>query len=561
MRRSIVSVLLAGAAPLTALLIAAPAPAQSSAQMGPPDDQPTSWDAQRDVQDDTGEGRMAVSVDLPDETPADVAQLATSGAPVTALPDALRLAYWTSPALLAQRAAVKSVDYRVPQARAEYGPKLNYQLSDTYVRDSFEPTPNIFGQIPKGSTIRSGWSTTAAAILTQPLFTFGRTFAQERFAVAQRAFQAQVLRSTEQQAMLDAVSAYVGLLRDRAGVTIARDNLNSLENELGDNQSRFKVHEVTVTDIQQVITRTELGRAQLYAAQRDAASSEAVFVQKIGAPAGTLAAPNPLELPVRTLEEAYAYAEGHNPVLLAAHERERVSRASLVSAKADLMPRVDFRGTYNYGSQSPYNNQARVKEQRGEFIISGPIFESGLRQARVGEAKAANDADWRLIDGALRDSRAQLATAWNDWKSQDASIGALGLSVEAAQKAYEGALLQERAGLVTTLDVLQLARELLAARSNYNSAIAGSYIGQARVLAAMGALEQRWLLPDDPQYNAQTHYDRVKRHGDVPLFTPLMRALDGLSVGPADKRALRDPAVKLETPPVKLDTVPVPDKK
>lgn len=548
MRRSIASLLLAG----TALLATARAPAQTASPMGPPDDERAEVDTQRDVQDDADDARMAVSIDLPDETPADVAQMATSGAPVTALPDALRLAYWTSPALLAQRAAVKSVDYRVPQARANYGPKLDFQLTDTYQRDSLEPTAiqQQFGQ--KRSAEFKGWSTTATAILTQPLFTFGRNFAQERFAVAQRAFQAQVLRSTEQQAMLDAVSAYVGLLRDRAGVTIAKDNLDSLESELKDNLARFKVHEVTMTDVQQVITRTELGRAQVYAAERDAASSEATFVQKVGVPAGTLAAPNPLQLPVRTLEEAYAYAEAHNPVLLAAHERERVSRASLVSAKADLMPRVDFRGTANYGSQSPYNNQARVKEQRGEFIISGPIYESGLRQAKVGEAKAANDSDWRLIDGALRDSRAQLAAAWNDWKSQEASIDRLAMSVEAAQKAYDGAQLQERAGLVTTLDVLQLARELLAARSNYNSAIAGAYIGQARVLASMGALEQRWLLPDDPQYNAQVHFDRVKHKGDVPLFTPLMRALDGLSVGAADKRALRDPAAKVETPAVKL---------
>jgi hypothetical protein len=33
-----------------------------------------------------------------------------------------------------------------------------------------------------------------------------------------------------------------------------------------------------------------------------------------------------------------------------------------------------------------------------------------------------------------------------------------------------------------------------------------------------------------------------------------MRALDGLTVGPAQKRALRDPATKVETPAVKLST-------
>jgi outer membrane protein len=545
MRRISLPLLLSGAA---FALLALPAVASDDpGTMGPSDNR-----AEAPAGPDAYDGdarRMDVAVDLPDETPADVAQLAQSGAPVTTLPDALRLAYWTAPDLLAQRASLKGVDYRVPQARAGYGPKLDFQATQSYVR-SDKDAFGIF--VPKG--IYHGFSNSAAAVLTQPLFTFGRNFAAERTALAQRAYQAQALRSIEQQALLDALSAYVGLLRDRAAVAIAQDNLDTLQSELSDNQARFKVHEVTATDVQQVITRAELGRAQLYAAQRDAASSEAAFVQKIGGPAGTLGAPNPLDLPVRTLEEAYAYAEGHNPVLLAAHERERVSRASLAAVKADLMPRVDFRGTALYGNQSQYDNNARNRELRGEVTVSGPIYESGLRQAKVGEAIAANDSDWRLIDAALRDNRAGLAASWNDWKAQEAAIERYGIAVDSAQKALDGAKLQERAGLITTLDVLELTRELLSARSAYNTAIASAYVSQARALALMGALEQRWLLPDDPLYDPQVHFNRVKHHGDIPLFTPVMRALDGLTVGPAQKRALRDPATKVETPAVKLST-------
>jgi outer membrane protein len=572
MRRVSLPLLLSAAAPL-ALLAGPLAAAAGPGTMGPVDDTAPDAAYPADPSDGGSDGsadgsgsygadaeqhRMAMLADLPSETPADIAQLAQGGAPVTALTDALRLAYWTSPAVLAQRSAVKSTDYRVTQARAAFGPKLDYQLTDAYQRDSLEPqrcapgTPSIFCPAPgTRSTERKGFSTTASAVLTQPLFTFGRNFAAERFSVAQRNFQAQVLRSTETQALFETIAAYVGLLRDRAAVAIASDNLDILATQQADTQARFKVREVTATDVQQVVTRAELARAQLFAAQRDAASSEATFAQKIGAPAGTLAAPNPLDLPVRTLEEAYAYAEANSPVLQAAHYRELVSRAALVQAKADLMPRVDFQGTALYGSQSPYNNASRVKEQRGEVIISGPIYESGLRQAKVGEAKAANDADWRLIDGAVRDNRASLAAAWNDWKAQEAAMERLALSVESAQNALDGARLQQRAGLITTLDVLELARDLLNVRSSYNSSIASAYTSQARVLALMGALEPRWLLPDDPRYNPQVHFDKVKNKGQIPLFTPLMRALDGLSVGPADRRALRDPGTQVETPAVK----------
>lgn len=193
-------------------------------------------------------------------------------------------------------------------------------------------------------------------------------------------------------------------------------------------------------------------------------------------------------------------------------------------------------------------------------MVSGPIYESNLRQSKVEEVKAANDSDWRLIDSAVRDNRAALAAAWDDWKAQEAAIERLALSVDSAQKALDGARLQERAGLLTTLDVLEITRELLNVRSSYNSSIASAYTSQARVLALMGALEPRWLLPDDPRYDPQVHFDKVKHRGDLPLFSPLMRALDGLSVGPADRRALRDPGTQVETPAVNLSTPPAPTK-
>ena len=297
----------------------------------------------------------------------------------------------------------------------------------------------------------------------------------------------------------------------------------------------------------------DLSRVQLLAAERDAASSEATFVRMIGAPAAAeLAPPNPLDLPVRTLEEAYAYAETHNPVLLAAQERERTSRASLSAARSDLMPRVDLNSSANLLSQSPYKDGVRQIDMRATISITGPIYESGLRRAKVAQAQAANDSDWRLMDGALRDNRATLASAWNDWQAQTAAIERLASAVEAAQRAYDGAVLQERAGMVTTLDVLQLARELLTARSNYNSAIAAAYLAKAQVLGSMGALEQSWLLPDAPRDNADGRARHVIENADVPFVTESLRAVDGTTKGSFHKRPVRDPAAQLTTPPVKL---------
>jgi outer membrane protein TolC len=119
----------------------------------------------------------------------------------------LRYAYWTSPVLLAQRQRAQQ-RWGVAQARAAYGPKLDYSLTYGWTRTA--------SRSPRAcSSSASGWTSTATAVLTQPLFTFGRAFASERAARAQAAYQLAVLRSTEQQALFDALDAFVGLRRTR----------------------------------------------------------------------------------------------------------------------------------------------------------------------------------------------------------------------------------------------------------------------------------------------------------------------------------------------------------
>ena len=224
---STLALLLVGVAvPQTPVLAAAPA------LVGPVDSAPLREDDARDDEDgrdDQASPRVHLAADLPPETPAAIRTAATSDAPVGDWNLALALAYWTSPAILAQRALVKSYDYRVPEARAAYGLQLDYQLMQGWQRDRNDPTAlqRQLGQITPMTSW--GFSNSAMAVLTMPLFTFGRNASAERSAAAQRAYQKQVLRSTEQGAFYDAVAAYAGLIRDRASVAIARDNLTALD--------------------------------------------------------------------------------------------------------------------------------------------------------------------------------------------------------------------------------------------------------------------------------------------------------------------------------------------
>lgn len=441
---------------------------------------------------------------------------------------ALRESYWNNPKLLSERARLRSTDYKVPLARAEYGPKLDFRVGRGYQRAERAITTTA------SSETRSAWVTTASLVVSMPLYSFGRLAANERSAWAEVSYGRSVLQSVEADTLFDALNSYNAVLRDRQGVRIASDNLNLLQQELRDNKARFTVREVTITDVQQVETRLGQAQAQLLASKMTLAASEAAFVRVVGALPGESLAPLPdLSIPVPTLQAAYEYANKHNPIVLAALARERISRARQESTKAAMLPRIDLSGTAQTAIDQPFNGR-RQSDLRGEVVVSGPIFNSGSNSARVAEAAAVNEADWQLIDSARRDMHNELADAWNEWRIQLASIERYRRAWNSAEQAYEGALLQERAGLRTTLDVLDLAREILVARSSYNNAIAAAFTANVRVLQTLGILKFERLLPDEEVYDPEVHLVKVKNRSDVPLITPLVRAVDSIDFSKKD---------------------------
>jgi outer membrane protein len=418
----------------------------------------------------------------------------------------------------------RSTDYRIPQARAAFGPSLTANGAYTFTRTRSELMPGSFAGA-------RGWTSTASLILNQPLFTFGRNAANTASAVAASEYQRDVLRLTEAQVLNNVVTAYVSVLRDAAAVTIARENLALLERQLADNTQRYQARDLTQTDLDQTRTRTEFGRAQLFQAEGQLGASQKQFLQYIGAPPGELAAPDLLEVRFTALDAAYAYAEANSALIRAAQAREKISRASLTAARADYLPRVDLRGTADYGSLSPYNDNLRTTQLVGQVTLSQPLFDSGLRSARVGEAREANQSDWRLLDQALRDTREAVGSAWDQLAATRASLAGYRAAIDAADRAYQGAVLQQRAGDRSTLDVLDLARDLLTVRTSYNTALANEYLARASLLAAAGMLEGPMIVSDLPPYDADAHYERVRNNGDVPLLTPAISALDGITNG------------------------------
>jgi len=439
---------------------------------------------------------------------------------VSSLRDAVARAYRTHPRILAQRAMLRSTDELYPAARAAYGPTVNVTLSHRYTHDRYPDlaTPTTF----------QGESSTASVSVAQPLLSMGRYASAQDSASAQIDYHREQLRLIEQQVMLAVVTSYIAVLRDTRAVEIARQNLGLLQQQFREESDRYRLREITLTDMQQVQVRSQIQAGQVVAAEGQLAASRFQFLSDVGLYPERLAPPATLAIPVAKLGDAYTIADAESPALRSARARERVAGAATAAARAEFNPRIDLSGTAARLTSTSYSQKPSILRYQGGVSVTIPLYTSGLHQAQWQGAREAEQAERDAVDSATRIAHASLASAWAAFEAAGRSAVFYAAGELIAKEALSGARLQQKAGARTTLEVLDQTRDLLAAQNNLNVASANEYIAKATLLATMGRLSAADLVPDIARYDPLAHFNATKKAGDVPVITPALSALDGL---------------------------------
>jgi outer membrane protein len=100
--------------------------------------------------------------------------------------------------------------------------------------------------------------------VTQTLFNGFQAASRTRQAEGQVQSARETLRVTEQTVLLNAVTAYMNLLRDTAILDLQRRNVEVLQEQLRQTRDRFNVGEVTRTDVAQSESRLAVGGRPRY---------------------------------------------------------------------------------------------------------------------------------------------------------------------------------------------------------------------------------------------------------------------------------------------------------
>ncbi len=413
--------------------------------------------------------------------------------------DALTSAYENNPRIKAERQRQEGTDEQVSQAVSGFRPTIGADYDAGRQRTSFA-----------GAKYDSGTETTKALNIDQPLFRGGGTWSAYQAALQRVKSGQYTLGATEQQVMLDSVTAYMNVVQASAILDLSRKNMDVLGEQLKAANTKFQVGEVTRTDVAQSESRLSDAKSRVIGAEGDLLSAMAVYERTIGVkPEGTLTVPDKLpELPI-SLDDALERARGANPQLLAAVHGAKAAGYDVRTSEAALLPKVDLVGSLNRQTGTGTNGQDDFDQDRAEIQVTIPIYQSGAEYSRVRQSEAtARQRDHQSIDQRMTIDQ-QVTQAWEQLESAIATISSRNDQIKAATTALDGVKQEQQYGTRTVLDILDAEQELYVARTNLVRAQRDRIVSAYTLAFNLGQLTPNNLGLEVAQYDPQVHADKV----------------------------------------------------
>jgi outer membrane protein len=421
------------------------------------------------------------------------------------LQEALAQAYSTNPTLLAARANLRTVDENVPAALAGWRPTVSVSATAGYSND--QRLTHIPPITSKSNSYRG--LNTEAITATQPIYRGGATRAGTNRAENQVMAERGRLIAQEQTTFTAVTQAYVNVIQATQVLALRVSNEQVLARQLQATNDRFRVGEITRTDVAQAEAALAGATAARQTAEGDLQTARSSFRQVVGMLPGPLLEPQPLRLPVRTLEQAQGVARTNNPTVVAALFDDAAAKDNFDLQYARLMPTLSIQGQISRNEDSTQKNlqtnTAQVVAQ-----LSVPIFQGGIEHAAIRQARQQQLQTKQKLEDARNTATQQVTSAWATYGAAKAAIDSTRQQVKANEIALEGVQREALVGSRTTLDVLNAEQTLLNSRVQLVQNIASLVNASYQVSAAVGRLTARDLNLNVPLYDETAYYKAVR---------------------------------------------------
>jgi TolC family type I secretion outer membrane protein len=418
---------------------------------------------------------------------------APGGVRAESLFDAINMAYSTNPGLKAQQATLAATNEGYQQARSNFGPQVSATGTVGYQTADVNLPPSLFTAAHNQHF--QATTETADLSLSQPIYTFGRN--HSRLAQASDTILAgrQNLRQVEIRLLLKVITAYADVLRDREIVDIVKSEIGDLGRISNDITAQGRLGGLSKTDVAQAQSRLLAAKTQLVQAEMNLSLSSSAYLAAVGQKPGELEPLPDLDGTPGTVDVALVTAEHKNPDLLAAIQNERAAYDQVAEAKSANGPTVSLQVDAGVQPYAAYIPNQLEKSVSAAVVFKQPIFTSGMNSSKVREAIDRDNSARLQVEQTRLDVDQQVSGAWDQLTAAQGVMAVVDSQLASEKAAYDGNVVEAKAGLRSTIDLLNSQLEftdtrVLAIRDRHDA-----YLAKAVLMASVGTLEADRLIP------------------------------------------------------------------
>ncbi|WP_416898307.1 MAG: TolC family protein [Minwuia sp.] len=398
------------------------------------------------------------------------------------------------PQILAARQALEAARQNLKRERAPLLPQVNVTAGA-----GFEHT-NSLATRQAGLENEQLFATNATLEVRQNLFNGFATYAGMNSAKALIRASDETLTAVSQNIVLEGVTAYLNVLRNRELVRLNTGNERAIREQLELEDERVSRGSGISVDVLLAKSRLQIAREQSLAFDGAFKDSLSTYRQVFGGPPEldqmTALAPTPAMLP-ESQEAAAKKIEKDNPIIRIAYAQADSAKAERRRAQSGYYPVLDLVGSANIE-----NNLAGVEDVRRDFSIkleaTWALFDGLLTPANTAEAGARYQEAIQSGRDVTRRTIELMEISWHEMEVARERANLLRNAMNIAGEVFQSRVELREAGKETAINVLDAENELYSACINFVNAFYDSQIAAFRVLNTLGQLDAQTVAQSQP---------------------------------------------------------------
>jgi outer membrane protein, adhesin transport system len=398
------------------------------------------------------------------------------------------------PQIQSKTNTVRSSESGIGVARSAYLPS---------VKMSTDGGPDYVNSTDRKNTQGKSWDRageSASVTVTQHIFDGYATDSSVGAAKITRDVSEADLRTTRQNVLLEAATAYSTVLRATRLIELARDSVGKVQDQLNLEDERVEKGAGITSDVLAAKQRLQTAKEQRVRFEGDLQTAVAKYTQVFGHVPNIAALaepPFPGEQISASLADALKLAEKENPSVETAAKNINLSEEKRAGANAGYYPTLDLVGKASYDDGK--NAAAGQRKEWSVLLQANWEIFSGFKtdsQVAVASHDLAASKDNHLY--ALRKVQEAARTAWFKLNTARERMELLKNASILAEEVWKSTRLRHEAGKATIREVLDDEIRINDSRISYAQAYYDMISAGYEMLAAMGRMEVDFIAGDAP---------------------------------------------------------------